>query len=152
MRYLLGLSKLVPRSLGNQEVMQQEHCREKAEWINRVVFWMANSASTPCQILSQQDQTYLHLLSMWNELPPEYVDSQIPHAGWAHSRGREPPSSSPPSPRQRQTALVSLQSRRLGNPTINKLSTAINGRLQLAGRLTVHPMTACMCCLREPPL
>ena len=57
-----------------------------------------------------------NLLSMWTELPQEYVEFQIPLAGQAHKWCRDSP---PPSPKADHAD--SLQWWRLDNSTWDKL-------------------------------
>ncbi len=91
-----------PRSLGNQEAMQQDvvDCKQKQTSLSRngerkiSPEWQVQLQS-PARWFSQRNQIYLHLLSMWIELPPQYVGSQISLAGQAYSWCREPSSPSP---------------------------------------------------------
>lgn len=113
-----------PRSLGNQEAREQlrrgwwaETNLFKQKWIKKRVSWKASSASQPCQIVSQQGQSYLHLL--WS-----YQRSTFSLKRNLLAKNTTDPES-PPPPRQRQTTLLSLQRRHLDNSTWDTLPTAI---------------------------
>ena len=59
----------------------------------QLVFWRGSSASETRQ-MGLSTRKFLHLLLMWTELPPEYVESQVQLAGQAPSWCREPSSPS----------------------------------------------------------